>query len=117
MQKSIHPTDYQLMVFEDLNNGHKFLTRSTAKSDDKIKWEDGNEYPLLKVHITSKSHPFFTGEERVLDLEGRVDKFKARAAAGQASKDKRAAAAKKQSNREAAKIEKAEAKAENIKVK
>ena len=117
MQKSIHPTDYQLMVFEDLNNGHRFLTRSTAKTEEKTKWEDGNEYPLVKVHITSKSHPFFTGEERVLDLEGRVDKFKARAAAGQAAKEKRASAAKKQSQREAAKVEKAEAKAENIKTK
>lgn len=111
MKKSIHPTDYQLMVFEDLNNGFRFLTRSTAQTADKTKWDDGNEYPLVKVHITSASHPFFTGEERILDIEGRVDKFKARAAAGKAAKDKRASAAKKQANREAAKIEKAETKA------
>lgn len=112
MKKSLHPDDYRLIVIEDLNNGFRFLTRSTAKTDDTTKWDDGNEYPLLKVHITSASHPFFTGEERILDIEGRVDKFKARAAAGQAAKEKRAAAAKKQSQREAAKIEKAEAKAE-----
>ena len=88
------------------------MTRSTAAAEETVKWEDGNEYPLIKVHITSASHPFFTGEERVLDIEGRVDKFKKRAAAGAASKDKRAAAAKKQANREQAKIDKAEAKAE-----
>ena len=72
---------------------------------------------MVKVHITSASHPFFTGEERILDIEGRVDKFKARAAAGAASKDKRASAAQKEAKRTAAKIEKAEAKAENVKPK
>ncbi len=70
---------------------------------------------MVKVHITSASHPFFTGEERILDIEGRVDKFKARAAAGAASKDKRAAAASKEAKRSAAKVAKAEAKAENVK--
>lgn len=115
MKKDLHPDNYRLVVFEDLNNGTRFLTRSTVVTEDTIKWEDGQEYPLVKVHITSASHPFFTGEERILDIEGRVDKFKARAAAGQAAKDKRAAAAKKQSQREAAKIEKAEAKAEATK--
>jgi large subunit ribosomal protein L31 len=115
MKKAIHPDNYQLTVFEDLNNGFRFLTRSTAATSETTKWEDGNEYPLLKVHITSASHPFFTGEERVLDIEGRVDKFKTRAAAGAAAKDKRAAAAKKAAARQAAKVEKAEAKAENVK--
>jgi len=115
MKKSLHPDNYRLMVFEDLNNGFRFLTRSTAGTEEKTKWDDGNEYPLVKVHITSASHPFFTGEERILDIEGRVDKFKARAAAGAASKDKRASAAKKEAQRTAAKIEKAEAKAENVK--
>lgn len=111
----MHPDDYQLMVFEDLNNGFRFLTRSTAKTTDKTKWDDGQEYPLVKVHITSSSHPFFTGEERILDIEGRVDKFKARAAAGAAAKDKRAAAAAKEAKRAAAKVAKAEAKADNVK--
>lgn len=115
MKKGLHPDEYQLVVFEDLNNGFRFLTRSTAKAEESIKWEDGNEYPLIKVHITSASHPFFTGEERILDIEGRVDKFKARAAAGQAAKEKRAKAAQKASKREAAKVEKAEAKADNSK--
>jgi large subunit ribosomal protein L31 len=108
MKKDLHPEEYRLMVFEDLNNGSRFLMRATGKTDETTKWEDGNEYPLVKVHITSTSHPFYTGEERILDIEGRVDKFKARAAAGAAAKDKRAAAAQKQSKREAAKIEKAE---------
>jgi large subunit ribosomal protein L31 len=113
MKQGIHPTDYRLVIYEDLNNGVRFLTRSTGASEETVKWEDGNEYPLIKVHITSASHPFFTGEERILDIEGRVDKFKARAAAGEASKDKRAAAAKKQATRQAKKIEKAEAKVVN----
>jgi large subunit ribosomal protein L31 len=113
MKKGLHPDNYRLVVYEDLNNGARFLTRSTVASEETTKWEDGSEYPLVKVHITSASHPFFTGEERILDIEGRVDKFKARAEAGKAAKEKRAAAAKKQSKREAAKIEKAEAKAEN----
>src|ERR1051325_3708882 len=117
MKKDIHPKTYRAVVFEDLNNGFRFLTRSTAAAEETTKWEDGNEYPLVKVHITSASHPFFTGEERILDIEGRVDKFKARAAAGQAAKDKRAAAAQKASKREAAKVAKAETKAENSKPK
>ena len=111
MKTSIHPDNYQLVVFEDLNNGARFLTRSTVAAEGTTKWEDGNDYPLVKVHITSASHPFFTGEERILDIEGRVDKFKARAAAGAAAKDKRAAAASKDARRQAAKIEKAETKA------
>lgn len=56
-----------------------FLTRSTAQSEETIKWEDGQEYPLIKVQISSASHPFFTGEEKIIDTEGRVDRFKARA--------------------------------------
>jgi large subunit ribosomal protein L31 len=115
MKKSLHPDNYRFVVFEDLNNGFRFLTRSTAGSDDTTKWEDGKEYPLIKVHITSTSHPFFTGEERILDIEGRVDKFKARAAAGAAAKDRRAAAAQKQAKRQVAKVEKAEAKADATK--
>jgi len=117
MKNSLHPDNYRLVVFEDLNNGTRILTRSTVATEDTTKWEDGQEYPLVKVHITSASHPFFTGEERILDIEGRVDKFKARAAAGQASKDKRAAAAQKSAKRAQAKIEKAEAKADNVKSK
>ncbi len=110
MKKDIHPKAYRPVVFQDLNNGFQFLTRSTVASEDKVKWEDGNEYPLVKVHITSASHPFFTGEERVLDIEGRVDKFKARAKAAEAAKEARAKAAQKQAARKEAKVQKGEAK-------
>jgi len=111
MKKDLHPDDYRPVVFEDLNNGFRFLTRSTAAAEETTKWDDGQEYPLVKVHVSSASHPYFTGEEKILDIEGRVDKFKARAEAGAASKDKRAKAAQKQSKRQAAKVEKAEARA------
>lgn len=102
MKKAIHPTNYRPVVFQDLNNGFSFLTNSTANSDETTKWQDGKEYPLVKVHISSASHPFFTGEERVLDVEGRVDKFKARAQAAAAAREKRMNAAKKQTERKAA---------------
>jgi large subunit ribosomal protein L31 len=115
MKKSVHPDNYRPVVFEDLNNGFRFITRSTAASDEMTKWEDGNEYPLVKVHISAASHPFFTGEERILDIEGRVDKFKARAAAGAAAKEKRAAAASKAARRHDARVAKAEAQAEALK--
>ncbi len=109
MKKDLHPTTYRPVVFQDLNNETTFLTRSTVATKDKITL-DGVEYPLVKVHISSSSHPFFTGEERIVDIEGRVDKFKARAAAGEAAKEKRAAAAKKIAFRQAAKAEKDDAK-------
>jgi large subunit ribosomal protein L31 len=110
MKKQLHPKNYRPVVFQDLNNDFKFLTRSTVATEETIKWEDGNEYPLVKVHITSTSHPFFTGEERVLDIEGRVDKFKARAKAAEQARETRAKAAQKQAARKAAKTEKAESK-------
>lgn len=109
MKKDIHPANYRPVVFQDLNDNTTFLTRSTVATDDTIKL-DGVEFPLVKVHISSSSHPFYTGEERILDIEGRVDKFKARAAAGAAAQEKRAAAAKKQSARKSAKAQKAETK-------
>ena len=99
MKKSLHPKNYRPVVFQDINNGYSFLTRSTAATEETIKWEDGQEYPLIKVHISSASHPFFTGEERIVDIEGRVDKFKARAAAGEAARAQRAQAATKQAAR------------------
>lgn len=87
MKKDLHHKDYRPVVFEDLNNGSRILTRSTIASEETTKWEDGNEYPLVKVHISSSSHPFFTGEERIVDIEGRVDKFKARAEAAKAARE------------------------------
>lgn len=92
MKKDIHPDNYRPVIFKDLSNGETFLTRSTAKTNETIKHSDGNEYPLVTVHISSASHPFFTGQEKLLDIEGRVDKFKARTAA--AAKAKEAASAK-----------------------
>lgn len=107
MKKDIHPKNYRLVVFQDLNNNETYLTKSTVATDETIKL-DGAEYPLVKVHITGSSHPFYTGEERVLDIEGRVDKFKARAQAAAKAREARMAAAKKQSARAAAKTEAAE---------
>ena len=76
MRKDIHPEDYREVVFQDASSGKSFLTRSTVKTDKTVKWEDGNEYPLYSIAISSYSHPFYTGDERVLDTEGRIDKFK-----------------------------------------
>lgn len=102
MKKDLHPKNYRLVVFQDLNNNETYLTKSTVATEDKITL-DGIEYPLVKVHITGSSHPFYTGEERVLDIEGRVDKFKARAEAASKAREARMAAAKKVSARAAAK--------------
>jgi len=76
MKKGIHPDSYRLVVFKDMSNGHSFLSRSTAASKEKVKWEDGNEYPLVKLEISSTSHPFFTGKNMLVDTAGRIDKFK-----------------------------------------
>jgi large subunit ribosomal protein L31 len=95
MKSSIHPTNYRPVVFSDDVAGFAFLTQSTAQTNDTIKWEDGNEYPLVKVHISSASHPFFTGEEKIIDTEGRVDRFLARCAAAEARKEQLASKAKK----------------------
>ncbi len=78
MKKDIHPKDYRFVVFKDMSNDYSFLTRSTAKSKETIKWEDGKEYPLIKLEISHTSHPFFTGKMKFVDTAGRVDKFKNR---------------------------------------
>ena len=75
----LHPKDYRGVVFSDEAAKFSFLTRSTATSEATIKWTDGKEYPLVMVMISSASHPFFTGEEKIIDTVGRVDRFKARA--------------------------------------
>lgn len=95
MKTNLHPTDYRPVVFSDDTAGFSFLTQSTAQTSETIKWEDGNEYPLVKIHISSASHPFFTGEEKIIDTEGRVDRFKNRAAAAEARKVELANKAKK----------------------
>lgn len=94
MKKDIHAKNYRPVVFQDISNGTTFLTRSTATSEETIKL-DGVEYPLVKVHISSASHPFFTGQEKLVDIEGRVDKFKKRAKAAKEAREKSAGKAKK----------------------
>lgn len=74
MKKDIHP-EYRPVVFQDVSASYAFLTRSTIRSNDTIKWEDGKEYPLVKVDISSASHPFYTGKQKFLDTAGRVEKF------------------------------------------
>ena len=77
MKAEIHP-DYNLVLFRDLASGKVFLTRSTMTSDKTEKWEDGNEYPIVEVEISSESHPLYTGKQRIMDSAGRVERFNAR---------------------------------------
>jgi large subunit ribosomal protein L31 len=74
MKQGIHP-NYREVVFEDTSSGFRFLTRSTAESKDTTTWEDGKEYPLLRIEVSSASHPFYTGKKMFLDTAGRVEKF------------------------------------------
>lgn len=110
MKKDLHPTDYRPVVFQDDAAGFAFLTQSTAKTNETIKWEDGSEYPLVKIHISSASHPFFTGEEKIIDTEGRVDRFKARF---NAAAERKAALANK-AKKSAVRAEKKAAKADKV---
>ncbi len=80
MKKDIHPEEYRLVIFEDVSCGERFLVGSTIATEETDKWTDGNEYPLKKVDVSSASHPFYTGQEKVMDTAGRVDRFKQRAA-------------------------------------
>ena len=75
MKKGIHP-DYRPVVFQDASADFFILTRSTIQTNESIEWEDGNTYPLVKLEISSGSHPFFTGKQKLLDTAGRVEKFK-----------------------------------------
>lgn len=77
MKKDIHP-ELRDVVFRDINVGFSFLTKSTAKTKETVEWEDGKEYPLFTTEISSASHPFYTGTQKVLDTEGRIDRFKKR---------------------------------------
>ncbi len=78
MKKDIHPKDYRFVIFKDMSNGYTFLSKSTVKTKETVTWEDGNEYPLVKLEISHTSHPFFTGKMKFVDTAGRVDKFKSR---------------------------------------
>ena len=77
MKADIHP-QYREVVFQDVTSDFKFLTRSTMASKETVKWEDGNDYPLIKVDISSATHPFYTGQNKIMDTSGRIDKFKKR---------------------------------------
>lgn len=79
MKKDIHPQDYRMVIFEDQGSGARFLIGSTVETEKTAKWEDGKEYPLYTVEISSASHPFYTGIKTTIDRAGRVDKFKQRA--------------------------------------
>lgn len=77
MKKDIHPK-YRSVVFQDVSTGYSFLTRSTIESRKSIEWEDGKKYPLVTLEISSSSHPFYTGTQRLLDSAGRVERFQRR---------------------------------------
>jgi large subunit ribosomal protein L31 len=76
MKQGIHPANYRFVIFKDMSNGTTFLSRSSTPTKETIKWEDGNEYPLIKLEISNTSHPFFTGQKVLVDTAGRIDKFK-----------------------------------------
>lgn len=78
MKKDIHPKDYRFVIFKDMSNDYAFMSKSTATTKEKIVWEDGKEYPLVKLEISHTSHPFYTGKMKLVDTAGRVDKFKSR---------------------------------------
>jgi large subunit ribosomal protein L31 len=77
MKADIHP-EYRNVVFQDVTSDFKILTRSTLSSKETVKWEDGNDYPLIKIEVSSASHPFYTGQNKIMDTSGRVDKFRKR---------------------------------------
>jgi large subunit ribosomal protein L31 len=76
MRKDIHPKEYRFVIFKDMSNDFTFITKSTVNTRDSIVWEDGKEYPLVKLEISNTSHPFYTGKIKLIDTAGRVDKFK-----------------------------------------
>jgi large subunit ribosomal protein L31 len=78
MKKGIHPDNYRFVVFKDISNDYAFITRSTVDTKETIVWEDGKEYPLVKLEISHTSHPFYTGKMKLVDTAGRVDKFNSR---------------------------------------
>ena len=78
MKPGLHPDSYRVVVFKDMSNEHMFLGKSCTNTKDMIKWEDGNEYPLIKLDISNTSHPYYTGKMMLIDTAGRVDKFKKR---------------------------------------
>lgn len=78
MKAEIHPKNYRLVVFKDTSIDYSFITKSTVDTKDKVLWEDGKEYPLVKLEISDRSHPFYTGKIKMVDTAGRIDKFNSR---------------------------------------
>jgi large subunit ribosomal protein L31 len=78
MKKDIHPSNYRMVIFKDMSNEYSFLTRSTASTKETAVWEDGKEYPVIKLDISHTSHPFYTGKQQLVDTAGRIDKFKSK---------------------------------------
>lgn len=78
MKQGIHPENYRFIVFKDMSNGTSFLSKSTAQTKETITWEDGKDYPVVKLEISNTSHPFYTGKNVLVDTAGRIDKFKKR---------------------------------------
>jgi large subunit ribosomal protein L31 len=78
MKKGVHPESYRLVVFKDMTNGSTFLGKSTAASRETVQWEDGKDYPVIKLDISNTSHPFYTGVNMLVDTAGRIDKFNKR---------------------------------------
>jgi large subunit ribosomal protein L31 len=95
MKKELHPDNYRLVVFQDKSGDFRFLTRSCAATKDTIEWEDGKEYPLVNVEISSASHPFYTGKQKFVDAAGRLEKFGKKYNWEDSSKDQIEEAAKK----------------------
>lgn len=87
MKTSIHPDNYRMVIFHDNSSEARFLIGSTVETTETAKWEDGNEYPLRRLDVSSDTHPFYTGQEKVMDTAGRVERFKARAAQAKKSKN------------------------------
>ncbi|MEX0930179.1 MAG: type B 50S ribosomal protein L31 [Candidatus Paceibacterota bacterium] len=85
MKKEIHPDNYRLVIFKDTASGERFLVGSTVETTETDKWEDGKEYPFYEIEISSASHPFYTGQDKVLDTTGRVERFKQRREKAQAA--------------------------------
>lgn len=90
MKKDIHPEGYRMVIFSDVTSGKNFLIGSTIKTTKTAKWEDGKEYPVFNVEISSASHPFYTGLSKTIDTAGRVEKFKTRAASAKTKSAKKA---------------------------
>jgi len=78
MREGIHPEAYRFVVFKDMSNGMQFLGKSTAQTKETIMFEDGKEYPVIKLEISNTSHPFYTGKNMLVDTAGRIDKFNKR---------------------------------------